>query len=261
MLTINYHTHTSRCRHAKGTDREYVESAIAAGVKILGFSDHAPYCFPDGYYSGFRMFRSDTEGYVKSISELKKEYAKDIRIYIGYELEYYPDYFSDTVEFIEGFGYDYMILAQHFCRNEMGEKPSGTPTDDEERLEKYVSQSVEGIKTGRFFYMAHPDLIGYTGSEEIYDRHMRRLCRYAKKADMPLEINLLGVHESRFYPHRQFWRIASEEGCKAIIGLDAHAPEHFGREQAYEKAIEFAESCGIEVIAPETPVRMRAVSE
>ena len=51
-MTANFHTHTARCRHARGTDREYVESAIRAGISVLGFSDHSPYYFPDGYYSG-----------------------------------------------------------------------------------------------------------------------------------------------------------------------------------------------------------------
>ena len=54
-MIANYHTHTWRCRHADGTEREYVERAIEGGLKILGFSDHSPYPFPDGYDSGMRM--------------------------------------------------------------------------------------------------------------------------------------------------------------------------------------------------------------
>ena len=42
-MLANYHTHTTRCRHAVGADREYVKAAIESGVKILGFSDHAPF--------------------------------------------------------------------------------------------------------------------------------------------------------------------------------------------------------------------------
>ena len=44
-MLYNYHTHTARCNHASGTDREYVEKAIEAGYKTLGISDHAPYLF------------------------------------------------------------------------------------------------------------------------------------------------------------------------------------------------------------------------
>ena len=48
-MIANYHTHTWRCRHADGTEREYVETAIEAGLKILGFSDHTPQVYPGGY--------------------------------------------------------------------------------------------------------------------------------------------------------------------------------------------------------------------
>ena len=44
-LINNYHTHTSRCGHAIGLDEEYVQCAIEAGIKELGFSDHIPFKF------------------------------------------------------------------------------------------------------------------------------------------------------------------------------------------------------------------------
>ena len=46
-LTANYHTHTYRCQHAGGTEREYIEKAIEVGIKKLGFSDHVPCPFKD----------------------------------------------------------------------------------------------------------------------------------------------------------------------------------------------------------------------
>jgi histidinol-phosphatase (PHP family) len=55
-MIANYHTHTPRCRHAKGSEREYVESAIKAGLQVLGYADHSPQIFPAGYDSTFRMY-------------------------------------------------------------------------------------------------------------------------------------------------------------------------------------------------------------
>ena len=49
-MFANYHTHTTRCNHAAGTDREYVEYAIRSGIKILGFADHTP--LPDSALVG-----------------------------------------------------------------------------------------------------------------------------------------------------------------------------------------------------------------
>ena len=48
-MKANYHTHTWRCNHASGNERQYVENAIKAGLEVLGFADHTPYPFPAGY--------------------------------------------------------------------------------------------------------------------------------------------------------------------------------------------------------------------
>ena len=53
-MIANYHTHTWRCMHASGTEREYVEKAIEGGLKILGFSDHTPMPYSGGYVSNVK---------------------------------------------------------------------------------------------------------------------------------------------------------------------------------------------------------------
>ena len=35
ILTTNFHTHTTRCNHAVGEDRQYVEAAIKGGLKVI----------------------------------------------------------------------------------------------------------------------------------------------------------------------------------------------------------------------------------
>ena len=77
-MLVNYHTHTRRCKHASGEDREYVEKAIESGLQILGFSDHCPWVFTDGFVSGMRLPVEEVDGYFYSLESLKKEYAKDI---------------------------------------------------------------------------------------------------------------------------------------------------------------------------------------
>ena len=64
--------------------------AIAHGMKELGFSDHCPWVFDDGYISRIRMTPKEVEGYFRSLTDLRQEYASDIKIYIGFEAEYIP---------------------------------------------------------------------------------------------------------------------------------------------------------------------------
>ena len=118
ILTTNFHTHTTRCNHAAGEDRQYVEEAIKGGLKVLGFSDHSPYFFSGDYYSTFRMKREQVPGYVDSILALKKEYKDDIEIKLGFETEYYPKYFDKLLEFYSQYPIDYIIMGQHFVLNE-----------------------------------------------------------------------------------------------------------------------------------------------
>lgn len=113
-MTFNYHTHTIRCGHAEGTDREYVEAAIKRGLKILGFSDHAPYII-EGETECERQKKQDQIfDYAQSIRALAKEYEKELKILCGFELEYCPETHDEEKEFLAQVNPDYLILGQHF---------------------------------------------------------------------------------------------------------------------------------------------------
>lgn len=230
----NYHTHTYRCKHASGEDRDYIEAAIKAGFKILGFSDHCPWIFKDDYVSFIRMEPKDVDGYFTSLEKLKEEYKNDIRILIGFESEYVPEMQEEQDKLLEGYPLDYMILGQHFLGSEPDSVYTGSPTKDETILERYVDLVIEGLKTGRYLYLAHPDLLNFTGADEIYEKHMTRLCEFLKEADIPLEINMLGAFEGRHYPYGKFLKIAKKTGNTCIVGIDAHAPEQLLNKKGYQ---------------------------
>ena len=80
MIKTNWHTHTTRCGHAVGTDEEYVKAAIKAGLHTLGFSDHAPYREP---FPPERMNYEQLDEYKQSILDLKQKYAGQIDIHLG----------------------------------------------------------------------------------------------------------------------------------------------------------------------------------
>lgn len=223
-MFANYHTHTFRCMHAQGEDREYVEAAIRGGMKVLGFSDHCPWVFDDGFISGTRMQPGNLDDYFNSIESLKKEYANDIAIYAGFEAEYIPELMDAQNELLKGYPIDYMILGEHFLGREPYSAYTGFATSDETVLQRYVDLVLEGMKTGKYLYVAHPDLLNFSGSDLIYERHMLRLCRYLKEANIPIEINMLGRKEKRHYPSERFLEIAKKAGNSAIIGVDAHIP-------------------------------------
>ena len=247
-MISNYHAHTVRCNHAFGTEKEYVEAAIQRGLKIFGFSDHTPQYFPGDYYTHMRMRPYELLDYCAAVRKLQNEYRGQIEIPLGLEVEYYPALWSELLPRLQDAGIEYLILGQHWSGNEMNEPYNGHPLDDENFLYWYCRQVMDAIETGKFTYVAHPDLINFVGDREIYRRHMRQLCRAAKEMDMPLEINLLGMAYGKHYPTTQFWEIAAEEGCKAILGLDAHAPKHVFNLESEQRALEMVHQLGLELL-------------
>ncbi len=237
-MIANYHTHTWRCLHAEGTEREYVEAAIAGGLKILGFSDHTPMPYDNGHVNHFKMTFDQVEDYVTTVLDLKREYKQDIDIHLGLEVEYYPRYFETMTRMLEDYPIEYFLLGQHFLGNEIDDVFSNAPTDSEETLRRYCEQVKEALSTGSFTYLAHPDLVQYTGPDAIYQTYMRDLCRFAKAHQIPLEINFLGISDHRNYPDQRFWKLAGEVGNDVVFGSDAHVSDMVWNPSALKTAEE-----------------------
>ena len=250
----NLHTHTTRCNHASGTEEEYIQQAIAAGLQVLGFSDHTPYRFPGNYVSNKRMALEDLEDYCTTVLSLKEKYADKIQIRLGLEVEYYPALIQDLLDILKPYPIEYMILGQHCCGNQVNEPSIVRGSDDEAFLVRYCDQVIEGMQTGLFTYFAHPDLFHFMGDDTIYRRHIARLCQTAKDMQIPLEINLSGLRGGEHYPRELFWKIAGEIGCDAVLGSDAHGPQGVVIRDAEEKALEIVDKFGLNLLE-HIPVR------
>ena len=250
-MYASYHTHTIRCNHAVGTDEEYVKCAIAEGVKLLGFSDHAPMPYPNGYESSYKMKPEVLSEYCSSLLYLKEKYADKIDIKIGLESEYYPSIWEKTLEYFRSYPLDFLIIGQHFIDGDMnpGEKSIFNKTEERDTLSRYVDRVIEAMKTERFSYVAHPDAINYIGKDgDFYKAEMRRLIETAKSLDMAVEFNLLGLSDARHYPNMLFWEEASALGAKVILGCDSHSPSRVANPAEIAAAMKIADKLSLNVV-------------
>lgn len=247
-VIANYHTHTYRCGHASGKDEEYIEAAISSGLEILGFSDHTPMIFPTGHVSDFRVPPELAKDYFDSLTALKSKYADKIEIHIGVEAEYYPAMFDDYYKYIMSFPCEYLILGQHFILREEDGRRSFAKTDDEQTLSDFFDNLIMAVDTGKFLYIAHPDVINFTGSDEVYIRHARRFLEHAAQSGIPLEINRLGLEDGRHYPRRIFWEECAKTGNPVIIGIDAHQPEPLADTAMVARCVDYALSLGLNLV-------------
>ena len=242
-MNYSYHNHTFYCSHATGTPEEYVKRAIECGVKHMGFSEHCPLVFSTGLQSKYRLQYEDIGAYFEELLNLKEKYKNEIDIKIGFEMEYYPELFFETLQNAKNYGAEYLILGQHYTQPEYMENslPTPTKTSDEARLQKYVSLVVEAIKTGVFTYVAHPDMINFVGDEDVFRNEFRKICITSRENNIPLEINFLGIRANRNYPNEKAIAVMGEEKNPVTFGFDAHdAPSAFDG-QSLQKALALVE--------------------
>lgn len=262
---VNYHTHTWRCLHAYGTEEEYVRQAIDTGFSVLGFADHTPWPYRSDFVAGMRMRLDQFQDYLDTVRGLGEKYAGQILIPVGLECEAFPEYMgwladlkAQSLDFlILGNHYDYTDEGNHNVMEDGGGFYFGRCTRPE-HIARYVKRTIAGMETGLFDYVAHPDLFCH-----VYDKFdaecavaSRDLCDAAAQLNIPLEYNLLGVqYHARIeerdklgYPCPKFWEIAAQKNVRAIIGFDAHRPEHLDRRDLYDRGRTFLGELGIETL-------------
>jgi len=243
-IDYSFHSHTSRCGHARGTDEEYILEAIKKGLKVIGVTDHI--FFPDLDQPGTRGSYSQLNDYVSSILSLKEKYKDKITILLGFECEYFEKYDSYYHHLIKDLPFDYFLLGQHFLIKDNEIVYLRNYLDDS-IPEEYIREVTKGIETGLFTYLAHPDLILTTkfSFDESAKEISYRICKLCKEKDIPIEINLNGMTWSipgrLTYPVDDFWKIASEVGNKVVIGYDAHWPEFYGETKYMDRALSIVE--------------------
>ena len=250
-IKANYHTHTPRCKHASGTEREYCDKAIENGFSIIGFTDHCAWPYENGFVSTFHMELDDLPGYVEAVNAVKREYAGRLEVHLGWECENYPVYMNWLAETKEKYGLEYLILGNHFDTTDNGGMYFGHCTEPA-HMRRYVKMCTEGLQTGLFTYFAHPDL--FLRSMKTFDADCGAasldLCQAVKAMNIPMEYNLLGFincrgREGLGYPCAAFWEVAAEVGVDCVIGVDAHSPSRYDERKEWNEAEAFLGSLGL----------------
>ena len=118
----------------------------------------------------------------------------------------------------------------------------------------FVDHILEGLKTGLFKYLVHPDLFmaAYSIWTEDIEKEARRLLKGCEELNIPIEINIYGMNKPGYdgyhhsYPNKHFFSLVKDYHLKVVLGIDAHQESIF-KEENIEKALEFAKEMGIEV--------------
>ena len=228
-MKIDLHNHTPLCHHAEGEIEAYIEHAIAAGIDVFGFSDHAPMHFDPEYRMGFEQMHA----YRDAVLNAKEKYAGTIDIRFAYEVDYLPGYMDERVL---GADVDYLIGSVHFIDKWGFDNPEFIGRYEHEDIDKIWQEYFDLIeamaRSGHFDIVGHLDLIKVfkfmpkRPVTEIAEAAMQAI----KAADMTIELNVSGYRKpvAEAYPSRELLERAFALGIPITFGSDAHKPEQVG---------------------------------
>ncbi|HOW84041.1 MAG TPA: histidinol-phosphatase HisJ family protein [Spirochaetota bacterium] len=228
---INYHVHTSLCRHATGTIDEYIRAAADAGLHEIGFSDHAPIPLP--MREGITMEPGEVESYIALVLASKEKYADSIDVRLGFEVDYplfgtFDDkYFSDPrIDFITG--------SCHFIGSWAFDHPREIGEFEKRKIDdvyaEYYSILRAMAETGRFDIFGHFDLVKKFGHRPVknFSAAIEGIARVMARAGTAAEINTSGLQKpvGEMYPSEDIVKILFDCNVPVTIGTDAHAPDN-----------------------------------
>ena len=179
------------------------------------------------------MSVKDAYGYADEVRALKKD--SPFPVYLGFECEWDNRLVNWYKDGLKGeFGADYLILGSHWFVK--GDSHVYIPsTVEKSDLFNYTDQTIEGMRSGLFAFLAHPDLCMAYGREWNSDVEtcMKAIIAAAKDLNLPLEVNGLGMHKKKWpcekgmrysYPVDEFWTLAADSGVRVVCNADAHDP-------------------------------------
>jgi len=242
-MRIDLHNHTTRCNHAKGSMRSYVERAIELGIDIYGFSEHAPMNF-DEYY---RLKFEEMIDYQNDVLSLQKEYQEKIKILLGYEVDYIKghidkrvinakvDYLIGSVHFLGTWGFDNPEFNDEYSKRNI-----------DEIWEDYFHNIESMAQTSYFDIAGHFDLIkvfNFLPKKDIRSIATPAL-KAIKKVNMVLELNSAGLRKpcKEIYPSESLLEVAYELDIPITFSSDAHAIGQVGFK--YDEITKLAKKIG-----------------
>jgi histidinol-phosphatase (PHP family) len=242
----DYHTHTHRCGHARGTAEEYVEAARARGLPAMGVCDHLP--LPGHRDPELSMDVSDLPEYVREVEDLKRAYPG--YVLLGIEADYEPSSIDEIRELLGSYRWDYVIGSVHFVDGWAFDDPRQRHTwqdrDVEEVYLRYFELVAEAAETGLFTILGHLDLVkkfGHRPPRPLVDA-TRTLVERVARTGVAIEVNTAGLRKpvGEVYPDADLLRLLCSGGVPVTFGSDAHAPEDVGRD--FDHALESVRAAG-----------------
>lgn len=249
MIPISdYHMHTPLCGHAVGEPHEYVDHALKAGLREVGFSDHAPLISHEDpkVTMSFRQLPQ----YHRMMEDVQTKYRGKLLVKIALESDFLVGYEEQTRAMLQAYPYDYVIGSVHFIKQWGFDNPDEQDqwkSKDINQVYRFYYELLRKSAESRLFdIMGHVDLVkkfGHRSGEDMTDE-ITKTADVFKQSGVAIEVNTAGLRKpvKEIYPSLHALKIYRKAGVPLTFGSDAHDPKDVGRD--FDKGVELAKAAG-----------------
>jgi len=218
----------------------FIEKAIELGFDMICFTDHMPY--PD-YDADDRMLPGTVSEYCRTVERLAREYASQIAIKCGIEVDYCPrdeEYINRLLR--EG-QFDHILGSTHFHLPFYGIRLEKTQRDT--FADMALDNTLSCVRSGLFDTVSHMDffrwamckpVFHFKDSEYHLEKHLAKIDSVIDEIEQTgvcLEINSSGIYKGfdTRGPHPEHAILDRTKGrrIRYLFGSDAHRAENVGR--------------------------------
>lgn len=239
-MRVDCHMHTPLCGHAIGDPIDYARAASLEGIDLITFTCHIPMEWSAFGQEGIRMRREDLDLYRSMIAETAKQAELlGVEVLCGIEAEVFPDeaHMEPMDEILQSYEWDFVLGSLHaHCASYLQWLVEHTMKSDAMRIDSYFRHLRDGVQSGRYDSMAHPDVIRTYGvvRKFVPSEHeavIREFLQALVDEDVCMEINTSGLTKGDFevHPDPLILDWASEMGVKLTMGSDSHRPQSVGQ--------------------------------
>ncbi len=236
---IDLHTHHQRCGHAEGTLEDMARAAHDRGVRVFGWSDHAP-LFADAAdhpKPGIQMARSQWDGYLAEAEDVRTRLGEafpDVDLRIGVEADYLPGTEGAYREALERDALDYVLGSVHEVGPWHIYKPATfAGIEDVDAFHRGYWQGLRGAaQSGLFDVLSHLDAIKamVPPSETDMTDEIEATLDCVAESGVAVEINGSGLSKAgELFPGPALVEGLVRRDVPITLGSDAHRPAQVGR--------------------------------
>lgn len=261
----NFHSHCDFCDGRAAMER-FVHYAVAKKFTAFGISSHAPIPFD----SRWAMKKDDIPDYIQEFKRLQVKYADSISLYLGLEIDYFPEEKTAVFDAVKNLPLDYRIGSIHY----IDAFPDGTrwiidgnahalkvateqlyDNDIKKAVKRFFEVSEEMIQHASFDIIGHMDKIVPNASEfsdfdinaKWYKDLMSSIFTLIKEKGIIVEINTKSLFgRGMTFPNQLFFKQMHEMKIPVMVNSDCHFPDKVS--DSFEETYAMLEAAGFKSV-------------